>query len=76
MAISKVTAQLKSDDPIVARRIASGWYCEIGGKSFLLLDDAEWEVDESSGRRPYFILGEDYFVEIRPETVRDIPHGS
>ena len=58
----KHRAQLKSDDPVVTNRWATGYYCQVQGRHFIILDDAEvfeYRLDE--------VL--DGFVEIRVETL-------
>lgn len=35
------SANIKSNDPIISERRATGWYCQVAGKHCLILDDAE-----------------------------------
>lgn len=68
----QVRARLKSPDHIIGLRYATGWYCEIGGKSFILLEDAEWETDADRGTTGAWALSESYFVEIQPDTIEEM----
>lgn len=57
----KFRGKLKSDDPIISKRWAYGYYCKIENKHWIVLDDAELTMvapNEFAG-----------FVEVDPETV-------
>ncbi|GAH43378.1 unnamed protein product [marine sediment metagenome] len=45
-------------------REVKGWYCEVGGKSYIILDDAELAMIACS-----FDFGIEGFVEVDPKTV-------
>lgn len=61
--MKKSRGKIKSVDLVVSKRWASGWYCRVQGRSFIILDDAE--VDGFDHRDEY-IAG---IVEVVPETV-------
>ena len=55
--------KIKSDDPVISQRWAYGDYCQVGGKHFIIPDDAEVEV---LGASEPAIIG---LIEVTPETV-------